>query len=147
MCVKDYITKSIQSDASMELITEQLQKLRSDGHICEHLYQQALAEASKLHSELHTTPTEAANATISKPQPLFNKDTVYHAGIFSLAICTHDAGNYQRFFKDKMMVPGHSFTEVSLSRSKQDRFLIAQQDESTIYFSFQSEPLHGTGVE
>ena len=148
LCVEDYITKSLQSNASIELITEQLQQLCSGGLISENLYKQALVH-HKSHSVLPPTPNTAEassdSATVKSVavEPLFNKDTVYHAGICCLAVCTTDARNYQQFFKDKTMVPGHSFTEVSLSgsESEQDRFLIAQQGKSTIYLSFQCEPL------
>ena len=87
----------------------------------------------------HSEPlTEEAGAAISEPQPLFNKDTVYHAGICSLAVCTRNPGNYQQLFKDNEIVPGHSFTELSLSQSG---YLIARQGNSTVYLGFQSEPL------
>ncbi len=73
---------------------------------------------------------------------LFSKPVVYHASICSLAVNKTDAGEYQKFFKDKRFVPGHSFKEMStcISRSKQDRYLIATQDDSTYYIAFQSEP-------
>ncbi len=71
---------------------------------------------------------------------LFSKPVVYHASICSLAVNKTDAGEYQKFFKDTRLVPGHSFKEVSISRSKQDRYLIATQDDSTYYIAFQSEP-------
>ena len=149
LCVEDYITKSLQSNASIELITEQLQQLCSGGHISENLCEQALLDVSKIHTVLPPTPNTAEassdSATVESVavEPLFNKDTVYHAGICCLAVCTTDARNYQQFFKDKTMIPGHSFTEVSLSGSESelDRFLIAQQGKSTIYLSFQCEPL------
>ena len=74
---------------------------------------------------------------------LFSKDTVYHAGICSLAVndvkeC--DPGNYQKFFQKNPLIPGHDFQEVSISKSKKDRYLIARQGESTVYIAFQSEP-------
>ena len=50
-----------------------------------------------------------------------------------------DTGNYLKFFKDRQLVPGHSFKAVSISRSKSDRYVIARKDESTYYFAFQSE--------
>ena len=97
--------------------------------------------ATKTHAEL--LPTKGTKPIASREEgsePLFSKDTVYHAGVCSLAVNTCDAGNYQSFFKKKEMVPGHSFQAVSISRSKQDRYLIARQGDSTLYFAFQSEP-------
>ena len=143
--IRKHASTCLSLGASIDHVTDQLQGLcRDDLHISEGLYRQALQDAIDLHAELHPELTEAAVAskpTTSEPQPLINKDTVYHAGICSLAVCTRDAGNYQQFFKDKEMVPGHSLTGVSLSRSKQDRYLIARQGDSTVYLGFQSEPL------
>ena len=143
--IRDYGSTCLNLGASIDHVTDQLQRLyRDELRISEGLYRQALQDAIDLHAELHPALTEAAVAskpTTSEPQPLFNKDTVYHAGICSLAVCTRDAGNYQQFFKDREMVPGHSLTGVSLSRSEQDRYLIARQDDSTVYLGFQSEPL------
>ena len=136
--MKDYISTSLASGASVECLEEQLQKLCKDNLIGEDLYQHA-------RSDLHPTPSIAEassdSVAVESAKPLFNKDTVYHAGICSLVVHTCDPGNYQQLFKDKEMVPSHSFTEVSLSRSRQDRYLIARQDDSTVYLGFQSEPL------
>ena len=143
--IRKHASTCLSLGASIDHVTDQLQRLcRDELHISEGLYRLALQDAIDLHAELHPALTEAAVApkpTTSEPQPLFNKDTVYHAGICSLAVCTRDAGNYQQFFKDKELVPGHSLTGVSLSRSKQDRYLISRQGDSTVYLGFQSEPL------
>ena len=136
--VKDYISTSFASGASVESLEEQLQKLCKDNLIGEDLYQQT---CSDLHPTLSTAEASSDSVAVESTNPLFNKVTVYHAGICSLAVRTCDPGNYQQFFKDKELVPGHSFTEVSLSRLRQDRYLIARQDDSTIYLGFQSEPL------
>ena len=129
--MKKYVSTSFASGASVEYLEGQLQELCKDDLISEELLQQS-------RSELHPSTSTAAEATVDSVEPLFNKDTVYHAGICNLAVCTRDPGNYQQLFKDKEMVPGHSFTELSLSRSG---YLIARQNDCTVYFSFQSHPL------
>ena len=143
--IRKHASTCLSLGASIDHVTDQLQRLcRDELHISEGLYRQALQDAIDLHAELHPALAETAvpsKPTTSEPQPLFNKDTVYHAGTCSLAVCTRDAGNYQQFFKDKELVSGHSLTGVSLSRSKQDRYLIARQNDSTVYLGFQSEPL------
>ena len=68
---------------------------------------------------------------------LFCKDTIYHASVCSLAVSVHDAGDYQKFFKER--VPGHSFKAVSFSCSKDNSFLFAQKGESTFYFAFKGK--------
>ena len=85
-----------------------------------------------------TTPAtaSASGKTTVVVEPLFCKDTVYHASICSQAVSTHTAGDYQKFFKSKDLVPSHGFKAVSFSRSKNESFLIAQKDESVFYFAF-----------
>ena len=98
--------------------------------------------ASEKYAEIKLIPqTTPANASESVStvvmEPLFCKDTVYHAIISSQAISTCTAGDYQKFFKNKELVPGHAFNAVSFSRSRnEESFLIAQKDESMFYFAF-----------
>ena len=142
--VGKYASDCLKCGTRVDHVTDRVQRLCRADLLSERLYQPALQDAIDLHAKLQPALTEAAVAskpTTSKLQPLFNKDTVYHAGICSLAVCTRDAGNYQQFFEDKEMVPGHTLTGVSLSRSKQDRYLFARQGDSTVYLGFQSEPL------
>ena len=101
--------------------------------------QLASAEYAKTKIRPKATPTDAS--TLGKTsvvvQPLFCKDTVYHASILcsqAVSICT--AGDYQKFFKNKELVPSHAFKAVSFSRSRNESFLIAQSDESVFYFAF-----------
>ena len=142
--VKNYLTKSQQSQSTLQHVSEQLQELHENKCL---ITEPAIYKwAMQLASEIFTQPPDADSPTDQGQEsseirgPLFCKDTVYHASICSLAVNTHDAGNYLKFFKNKEMVPGHSFEEFSISRSKQDRYLIARQGESTYYFAFQSEP-------
>ena len=136
--VKEYMSTSLASGASVEYLEEQLQKLCKDDLISEELHQQSRSE---LHPLPSTTEATSDSATAKSIELLFNKDTVYHAGICSLTVCTRNPVNYLQFLNDKKVVPGHTFKEMSLSQSKQDRYLIARQDNSTIYLGFQSEPL------
>jgi len=138
------VTTSLQSGQSLESVQMQLQKLHKEEFL---ITEDTFKKAQELAIETHAQqlPAESCAAEVLMPvskasQPLFNKDTVYHAGICSFAVSTYDAGNYQSFFKKKDLVPGHSFHAVSISRSKQDRYLIARQGDSTYYFAFQSEP-------
>ena len=77
-------------------------------------------------------------------EPLFSKDTIYHASICCQALASCTAGDYQRFFKDREKVPGHSFEAVSISRPSpgqpHERYLIAKQGESKYYIAFESQP-------
>ena len=136
--VKEYMSTSLASAVSVEYLEEQLQKLCKDDLISEELLQQSRSE---LHPSTSTAEATSDSASAKSIEPLFNKDTVYHAGICSLAVCTRNPVNYLQFLNDKKMVPGHTFKEMSLSQSKPDCYLIARQDNSTIYLGFQSEPL------
>jgi hypothetical protein len=126
----------------VETIIEQLQALYSKEFlISKEMFVKAQQLASVEYAKAKLDPqTIAANASASGEttviEPLFCKDTVYHASICSQAVSTYTAGDYQKFFKNKELVPGHAFKAVSFSRSRNESFLIAQKDESTFYFAF-----------
>ena len=139
--VREYITESQQLGSTKEHIEGLLQELhRKEFLLSEPLYEWALQLLAELFEKAAVDKSgyEPISPSETK-EPLFCKDTVYHASICSRAINECDAGNYLKFFKTKEKVPGHSLEEISISRSKQDRYLIARQSESTFYFAFQSE--------
>ena len=142
--IDDFIATSLQSGQSLESVQGQLQILHKEELlITEDVYEKAEELAIETHTQLSSADSIAAvmpGPAVKTSEPLFSKDTVYHAGICSLAVTTCDAGNYQSFFKKKHLVPGHSFRAVSISRSNEDRYLLAKQDDSTYYFAFQSQP-------
>ena len=142
--VDKFITDSLQSGQSLESVQEQLQILHKEELlITKDVYEKAEELAIETHTQLSSGDSSAPvipGPTVKTNEPLFSKDTIYHAGICSLAVTTCDAGNYQSFFKKEDLVPGHSFQAVSISRSKQDRYLVAKQNDSTYYFAFQSQP-------
>ena len=142
VAVREYITESQQSGSTKEHIEGHLQELhRNDFLLSELMYEWARQLVTEVFVEAAVSESSCEPLSPSETkEPLFCKDTVYHASICSRAINECDAGNYLKFFKTKEKVPGHSFKEISISRSKQDRYLIAQQGESTFYFAFQSEP-------
>lgn len=142
--IDDFIRTSLQSGQSLEGVQKQLQALyKEEFLITEDIYRKAEELAIETHTQLSSEESTAAVVSVptaKTSEPLFSKDTVYHAGICSLVVTTCDAGNYQSIFKKKDLVPGHSFRAVSVSRSKQDCYLVAKQGDSTYYFAFQSQP-------
>ena len=142
VAVREYITESQQLGSNKERIEGHLQELhRKEFLLSEPTYEWARQLVTEVFVEAAVGESSCEPLSPSEAkEPLFCKDTVYHASICSHAINECDAGNYQKFFKTKEKVPGHSFQEVSISLSKQDRYLIAWQGESTFYFAFQSEP-------
>lgn len=98
----------------------------------------ASEEYAKTNLKAKTTPVNVSTSTkcTEVVEPLFCKDTIYHASICSQVVSTCNAGDYQKFFKNKELVPGHGFKAVSFSRSKNENFLIAQKGESVFYFAF-----------
>ena len=124
----------------MESIKEQLQKFCSEDLLiskeaCVKAQQLADNEYAKSNHEVLINPPDSA-AKCMVVEPLFCKDTIYHASVCSQAVSTYSAGDYQNFFKNKELVPGHTFRGVSFSRSKNESFLIALKGESTYYFAF-----------
>ena len=124
----------------METIIEQLEALYSkELQIPKEMFLKAQQQASEEYTKTKLAPQTPASASASAVvmEPLFCKDTIYHAIISSQAVSTCTAGDYQKFFKNKELVPGHAFKAVSFSRSRnEESFLIAQKDESIFYFAF-----------
>ena len=82
------------------------------------------------------TPNQTPQAT----DPLFSKDTLYHASLCCQVVSTSTAGD----FRERMQqMSGHMIEEASMSISETkenvDRYLIAKQ-KNTVYVAFQSEP-------
>ena len=139
----EYVTCFIQAGcSSTDHLDEHLLALHEQDSLITDvsLYHWAKQLATKKFTEIATLPMNPIKISSVTKVPLFSKPVVYHASICSLAVNKTDAGEYQKFFKDKRFFPGHSFKEVSISRSKQERYLIATQDDSTYYIAFQSEP-------
>ena len=136
--LREYVTESQQSGSTKEHVECHLQ-CRSDFLLSEPICKWALQLVAETFEKTAVDELSCEPRSPSEPsEPLFCKDTVYHASICSRAVNECDAGDYLKFFKTK--IPGHSFQAISISRSKQDRYLIARQGEWTYYFAFQSEP-------
>ena len=141
--LKEFITTSRNSGHSLEQVKECLKELHTKEYlISEPIYVSAQQVADELYVETTSVVSEPSisQMPVNTKEPLFCKDTIYHSSICSLAVSAADAGTYQQFFKSDPMVPGHSFQEISISRGKENRCLVARQGESTFYFAFKSEP-------
>ncbi len=139
----EYVTCFIQAGcSSTDHLDEHLLALHEKDNLITDVsvYHWVKQLAAEKFTEIVAIPKSPIKIAPVPKLSLFSKPVVYHASICSLAVNKTDAGEYQKFFKDKRFVPGHSFNEVSISRSKQDRYLIATQDDSTYYIAFQSEP-------
>ena len=117
--------------------------------ISESVYHWALQQLLEVSQEEKDLASDSNTHDILSPiescEPLFSKDTIYHASICCHALTRCNAGDYQKFFKDKETVPGHSFQAVSISRptpdsNQHERYLIARQGESKYYIAFESQP-------
>ena len=134
---------------SAEDVKEKLCELRQKKYlITESVYQWSLKMVKEIFTQDENLPLNSAELTSpADPQhteSLFSKDTIYHASICCQALTCCTAGDYQKFFKEK--VPGHSFQAVSISRPTPDgkqheRYLIAKQGESKYYIAFESQPV------
>ena len=134
--VSEFVSSSFQSGHSMKQVSDQMEKFYKEELL---ISKETFAEAQQMIKEEHARSGVEKTLTSANPcalVPLYSKDTIYHASICSHAVYSSNAGNYQQFFKNRDIVPGHNFTAVSMSRSKQDCFLIAQMGESTYYIAF-----------
>ena len=142
--IKEYITCFIQAGcSSTDHLNEHLLLLHENENLITDptMYFWAKQLVEEKYIEIAATVPQSQNEVSSAPTPpLFSKAVLYHASICTLAVNSTNAGEYQKFFKTKQFVPGHSLKEVSISCSKQDRYLLAIQDDSIYYIAFQSEP-------
>ncbi len=143
LAIAEYVTNFIKAGCSCtKHLLEHLvdlydtEKLIIDSTV----YHQAKQLAEETFAEHSLLPSPAESLPPSAKPALFSKSTLYHACICSRAVNETNAGEYQKFFKDEKLVPGHALKEISISRSKQERYLIARQEDSTYYIAFQGEP-------
>ena len=144
--IKNFISRSVECGSSLDDVKEQLRTVHLEKLlISKVMFTKALQFADDEYvknqpSHVRAHENEPISATKdTQVESLFCKDTVYHASLCCHAVNNYDAGNYQNFFKNKELVPGHSFSAVSFSRLKEEKFLIAQKGESTFYFAFQGK--------
>ena len=140
-----FFTKSQQLITSPEDVQEKLHRMHQKYLISKPIYKWALKKVEEDFKEVDLLqPTDQSSSEGCLAEPLFSKDTVYHASICCQALASCTAGDYQRFFKDREKVPGHSFEAVSISRpspgQQHERYLIAKQGESKYYIAFESQP-------
>lgn len=144
--ISHFISECVKLKQPLESVEEQLLRLHSEELIIsEKLLETAQKMAADEYNVSNPSPDPGpsmatkslVNTTDEEVDPLFCKDTIYHACMCSHAVSIYSAGDYQTFFKNKNKDPlGHSFKAVSFSRSKDNSFLIAQKGESTFYFAF-----------
>ena len=145
--IAECLTKSEQLKVSMEDVRKKLHVLHQKKYlIAKPVYEWALKKIEEDFTG-KSLPLFESNETSTDDcpaEPLFSKDTVYHASICCQALASCNAGDYQMFFKDREKVPGHSFEAVSISRpspgQQHERYLIAKQGESKYYIAFESQP-------
>ena len=149
--VSTCLTESQQSGIPAEDVKEKLCELRQKKYlITESVYQWSLKKVKEIFTQEEDFSINSAELTspvdFQHSEPLFSKDTIYHASICCQALTCCTAGDYQKFFKDTQKVPGHSFQAVSISRptpggKQHERYLIAKQGESKYYIAFESQPV------
>ena len=145
--VSKYITKSQQLRMPSKDVRKKLHELNEKYLIAKQVYEWALEKVEKDFtgdSPSKLQSTDQSSTEDCPVEPLFSKDTVYHASICCQALASCNAGDYQKFFKDREKVPGHSFEALSISRpspgQQHERYLIAKQGESKYYIAFESQP-------
>ena len=141
--VMKFLRESQQSRKSAKDVKEFLHKLHQKYLIRKPVYEWAIEEVKKEFTEdnpLLLPSPDQSSTDDSSAEPLFSKDTVYHASICCQALASCN----QRFFKDREKVLKHSFEAVSISHpspgQQHERYLIAKQGKSKYYIAFESQP-------
>ena len=133
--IKSHIRKKLEEGLSKETITKQLNDLTMNALIPMDINDWCYDKLDEIAKELNhsscidepITLDDDNIATTEPLPPLFSKDTVYHASLCALFVSQSQLD---------LSMYGHSFDQISLSVSCQNKLLIANQG-NIVYTSFQ----------
>ena len=148
VCIKTAIESHIETELiagmSTDTLKEQMRSLcHKDFVVPSAIQDWALQEVDIINMKLAPVPGHSLVQTPQPEeptQPLFSKDTLYHASLCCEAVSMHNAANFKMFFQRS----AHHLDEVSMSisegRESVDQYLIASfQKTKTLYVAFQSQ--------
>ena len=140
--LQDFIGKCSASRISTDDMKKVLATIYEDvlirGDVFEWVVEKVIAtsHSRELHHLSRTMPTTIEAEKI----PLICQDTVYHASLCNLAVCTRNSATYKKFFESDYPLHTIEAASISIPRENVDKYLIARQG-SIYYVAFQSEPL------
>ena len=135
--VHSYIETELKTRTSADALKEQIRSLcHKEFIIPSVLHEWVLQEVETINMKL--VPVPAIRRIPEEPtQPLFSKETLYHASLCCEAVSMHNIANIFR-------TSGHHLDEVSMSisegRENVDQYLIASSKRmKTLFIAFRSE--------
>lgn len=136
--IHGFIESALKSE-SLSLVQDQMWHLcHKSFEIPTQLREWAMEEVEKVARSMKKEEPKPCPPA-PKEEPLFTKDSLYHASLCCHIVSTCNTAN----FKKVLSGSGHNLEEVSLSISQDhenvDRYLIAKQG-NVVYMAFQSEP-------
>ena len=150
VCIKAAIETHIETELKAGMNTDTLkEQMRSLCHkdlvVPSAIQDWVLQAVGTISMKLAPVPGQSQSLVqIPQPeeptQPLFSKDTLYHASLCCEAVSMHNAANFKIFFQKS----AHNLDEVSMSifegRENVDQYFIASsQKTKTLYVAFQSQ--------
>ena len=141
--IKTHIQKKLEEGLSKETITKQLTDLTMNALIPMDINDWCYDKLDEIAKELNhnncidepITLDDDNPATTEPLPPLFSKDTVYHASLCALFVSQSQLD---------LSMYGHSFDQISLSVSDQNKLLVANQG-NIVYTSFHCNSDEYTG--
>ena len=135
--IKTHIQKKLEEGLSKETILKQLNDLTMNALIPMDINDWCYDKLDEIAKELNhnscidepITLDDDNIATTEPLPPLFSKDTVYHASLCALFVSQSQLD---------LSMYGHSFDQISMSVSHQNKLLIANQG-NIVYTSFQCD--------
>lgn len=130
--IKDHFIKCHEEDMKVEMIRQHLIELDQDALIPQDVIDWCYDELDKIHDgEAVTKPSPPlASKSVDEQEPLFCKETVYHASLCALVVMKGI---------DILGSVGHNFKKVSLSKSQHHKLSMAIKDDDVVYIAFQGE--------
>ena len=141
--IQDFIRKCCASGVSNEDTKTELGKVYKEVLISGDVFEWGVEKAIMMDrgGESQDLSKAISIATEAEKNTLICQDTIYHASLCNLAVCTRNSATYKQFFEADY--PLHTIKAASISIPKEnhvDKYLIARQG-SVYYVAFRSEPL------
>jgi len=143
VAIQDYIETELKTRTNTDALKEQIRSLCHKEFIVPSIIHEWVLQAVET-TNMKLVQVPAIRQVQLQPeepaQPLFCKDTLYHASLCCEAVSMHNIANFKNIFHTS----GHHLDEISMSisegRENVDQYLIASSKRTkTLYIAFRSE--------
>lgn len=144
VAIQSYIEAELKTSTKTDALKEQIRSLCHKEFVIPstiHEWSLQTVETTNMKFKTQVPAIRQAQLQLEEPtQPLFCKDTLYHASLCCEAVSMHNIANFKNVFHTS----GHHLDEISMSisegRENVDQYLIAcSKQTKTLYIAFRSE--------